>query len=168
VCASGSLFKKLWSKLLSGGDVESLMEAGGNSGADSASEANVRALLSEAEGRRRQPRRSGRTSRSAGRNTYCSWNRAIGRGTTSCPIARSLPNSDCTPRLTLAAHLQDNGEYDLAVIVRPRWGAVREYLFDGLTVEQAVDRFRQMSHRDMRRTAGRAREAEERELSRTD
>jgi hypothetical protein len=67
--------------------------------------------------------------------------------------------------LALAAHLHDNGEYDLAVIMRHHWDAARDSLKDGLTVEQAIDQFRTMPPRIMRRIATRARESEERGLS---
>ena len=67
--------------------------------------------------------------------------------------------------LALADHLRDNGEYDLAVIMRHHWDPARDSLKDGLTVEQAIDQFRTMPPRIMRRIATRARESEERGLA---
>jgi hypothetical protein len=59
--------------------------------------------------------------------------------------------------LALAAHLHDNGEYDLATVVRHHWLALRDTLAQGATLE-AVLAFRA---RDAARIARQAREAEE-------
>jgi hypothetical protein len=68
--------------------------------------------------------------------------------------------------LALAAHLHDNGEYDSAVIVRHHWDISRDSLRDGLTVAQAIDRWRALGARGLRQIARRAREAEERTVAR--
>jgi len=68
--------------------------------------------------------------------------------------------------LALAAHLNDNGEYDLAVVVRGWWDVARDGLRDELTPEQVIVRFRAWPPRLLRRLARRARDADERELRR--
>jgi hypothetical protein len=67
--------------------------------------------------------------------------------------------------LALAAHVHDNGEYDLATIIRNHWDISRDSLRDGLTVAQAIDRWRALGARGLRQIAMRAREAEERGLT---
>jgi len=59
--------------------------------------------------------------------------------------------------LALARHLDDNGEYDLATVVRCHWPAIREDMRNGHAVE---DSLRRLSSRGAARVARRAREAE--------
>jgi uncharacterized protein (TIGR02996 family) len=66
--------------------------------------------------------------------------------------------------LALADHLRDNGEYDLATVVRGYWLSVRDCLREGDSVEQAVERYRAIGPRMLARIARRAREAEENHL----
>jgi|GEM_PF-3171620 len=66
--------------------------------------------------------------------------------------------------LALAGHLDDNGEYDLATIIRNHWDISRDSLRDGLTMAQAIDRWRALGARGLRQIARQARAAEERGL----
>jgi hypothetical protein len=67
--------------------------------------------------------------------------------------------------LALAAYLHDNGEYDLATVIRGYRLSVRDCLRDGNSVEQAVERYRAIGPRLLARIARRAREAEERAIT---
>jgi len=64
--------------------------------------------------------------------------------------------------LALSRYLDDNGEYDLAMVVRHHCPVFRESSDSGRSVE---DGLRTFSVRDAARVARRAREAEERELT---
>ena len=62
----------------------------------------------------------------------------------------------------LAQHLDDGGEYGLAILLRTHWLICRQGLLDGDTVEQAVERLRGVSLSDLARLAALVREADER------
>jgi hypothetical protein len=59
--------------------------------------------------------------------------------------------------LALAAHLSDNGECDLATVVRHHWPVLRDNLAAGVTIEETL---RRIGPRMLRRIATQARQAE--------
>jgi hypothetical protein len=73
---------------------------------------------------------------------------------------RSDPD-DAARWLALAQHLDDGGEFDLAILLRAQWPACRQCLQDGDTVEQAVERMRTISLVDLAQLSARARAVEE-------
>jgi hypothetical protein len=79
-------------------------------------------------------------------------------------LIRADPDAE-THWSAVADHLRDNGEYDLAIVVRGYWLSVRDCLRDGDSVEQAVERYRAIGPRMLARIARRVREAEERRTS---
>jgi hypothetical protein len=60
--------------------------------------------------------------------------------------------------LDLAAHWHDNGDYDLATVLRNRWPLVRESMLSPqrLPLERAIDWLRQRGSRPIRRLAAKA------------
>jgi hypothetical protein len=67
--------------------------------------------------------------------------------------------------LALAQHLDDGGDYDLAIVLRTHWRVCRQGLRDGDTVEQAVEQLRGITLSDLARLAARARAADARRLT---
>jgi uncharacterized protein (TIGR02996 family) len=63
--------------------------------------------------------------------------------------------------LALAQHLDDDGDYGLAILMRTHWPVCRDFVRDGDTVEQVVERMRKISLADLARLVARAGAADE-------
>ena len=63
--------------------------------------------------------------------------------------------------LALAQYLDNRGDYDLAVVLSAHWRVCRQCLRDGDTVEQAVERVRELSVLDPARLAALSRETDQ-------
>ena len=68
---------------------------------------------------------------------------------------RSEPDDEAR-WLALAQHLDDGGEYGLAILLRTHWRICRQGLRDGGTVEQMVERMRGISLSELARLAPQA------------
>ena len=71
---------------------------------------------------------------------------------------RSDPDDE-TRWLALAQHLDDGGEYGLAILLRTHWRICRQSLRNGGTVEQVVERMRGISLSELARLAEQAADA---------
>jgi hypothetical protein len=67
--------------------------------------------------------------------------------------------------LALSAHLNDNGEYDLARVIQAHWPVCREIVRAGKSTEEALNRIRKIGGRGLARLAQKSREREERGLA---